>query len=237
MFIIESYQYDKTGSTFMGYLMNFNGTGGYSFTRKKEEAYRFKTKDECVLSDHQSWENGRDGGRGYYRIEEIPDEKQHNIPGISNKVLNLILRKKTLWTEIKSLEQEYGRIGKQIRDIENDRKDISFRVQKKMQESQEIAEKLDEMEFEALKEEIEKEEKLSNPSLSSLTPDGTIKGKDLIFISWIKRDGSGTEDVSNKDMSSDDETIFTLNCLSISEKTYIANEFNSYVVKLKNPIL
>jgi hypothetical protein len=84
-----------------------------------------------------------------------------------------------------------------------------------MQESQEIAEKLDEMEFEALKKEIEKEEKLSNPSLSSLTPDGTIKGRDLIFISWIKRDGSGTEDVSNKDMSSEDETIYTSQTSSI----------------------
>jgi hypothetical protein len=62
----------------------------------------------------------------------------------------------------------------------------------------------------------------------------TIKGKGLEFISSIIRDGSGTVDVSNSDMSHLDNTSFSLNSLSITNKTYIASEFNSYVVKLKN---
>lgn len=63
------------------------------------------------------------------------------------------------------------------------------------------------------------------------------KGKDLVFISRIKRDGSGVVPV-------DKETLEQLqNCplekyklmgLSISSKTFIASSFNSYVVKLKN---
>lgn len=60
-----------------------------------------------------------------------------------------------------------------------------------------------------------------------------LKGCDLIFISQIKRDGSGTIDLSNKDMSHYENTTFILNRLSISNDTYIASEFNSYVVKLK----
>lgn len=60
------------------------------------------------------------------------------------------------------------------------------------------------------------------------------KGKELNFISWIKRDGSGTEDVSTSDMTHLDDTTFKINCLSITNKTYIASEFNSYVVKLKS---
>lgn len=58
------------------------------------------------------------------------------------------------------------------------------------------------------------------------------KGKDLIFISQIKRDGSGvnpcTEPLYNLD-----ETEFQITCLSISNGTWIASEFNSFVVKLK----
>ena len=68
------------------------------------------------------------------------------------------------------------------------------------------------------------------------------KAKDLIFISQIKRDGSGTEPVPeemlenmlNNKFSKDDN--FTINVLSISNKTFIASGFNSFIVKLKqNP--
>lgn len=58
-----------------------------------------------------------------------------------------------------------------------------------------------------------------------------VKGKDLQFISRILRDGSGTEPVI--DIRHLDNDIFKVRCLSISNKTYIAMEFNSYVVKLK----
>ena len=66
------------------------------------------------------------------------------------------------------------------------------------------------------------------------------KAKDLEFISWIKRDGSGTEPVPekmiesmlNNKFSKDDK--YNLNVLSLSNKTFIASGFNSFVVKLKN---
>lgn len=60
-------------------------------------------------------------------------------------------------------------------------------------------------------------------------------GKDLIFISRILRDGSGVEPIS--DQSSMDfvkNTKFQMVCLSITNGTYIASEFNSYVVKPKD---
>ena len=66
------------------------------------------------------------------------------------------------------------------------------------------------------------------------------KAKELEFISWIKRDGSGTEKVPedmlenmlNNKFAKDD--YFRLNVLSLSNKTFIASGFNSFVVKLKN---
>lgn len=58
-------------------------------------------------------------------------------------------------------------------------------------------------------------------------------GKDLIFISNIKRDGSGTVDVSKEKMSHLDNDEFHVACLSMTQNTYIAHGFNSYVVKLK----
>ena len=60
-----------------------------------------------------------------------------------------------------------------------------------------------------------------------------IQGKELIFISRILRDGSGTSDCSKLDMSNVDNYSFEINCLSITEQTYIATHFNAYVVKLK----
>lgn len=71
------------------------------------------------------------------------------------------------------------------------------------------------------------------------------QGKQLDFISWIKRDGSGTVpcnvgkwDKSNKTPKLDNmeylnEELFQLSRLSITEDTYIASGFNSFVVKLK----
>lgn len=61
-----------------------------------------------------------------------------------------------------------------------------------------------------------------------------IKGEELIFISRIKGDGSGVIDLSTNDMIFENETKFTLTSLSITHKTYIASEFNSYVVKKRD---
>jgi hypothetical protein len=62
---------------------------------------------------------------------------------------------------------------------------------------------------------------------------------ELEFISQIKRDGSGTKKVSKSYLKTmltnkfcKDEP-FNLICLSLTEKTFIASGFNSFVVKLK----
>lgn len=71
-----------------------------------------------------------------------------------------------------------------------------------------------------------------------------MKGKELEFISFIKRDGSGTIPVGTEwdtekeypktdDVSYMDEEEFKVHTLSLSEKTFIAHGFNSWVVKLK----
>lgn len=68
------------------------------------------------------------------------------------------------------------------------------------------------------------------------------KGKKLEFISFIKRDGSGTIAIGTKNLKDYPQTDcvnylnevkFKLTTLSLSEETYIASEFNSFVVKLK----
>jgi hypothetical protein len=61
------------------------------------------------------------------------------------------------------------------------------------------------------------------------------KAKKLEFVSRIKADGSGTEKVPESLLKND---LFLnkklkITCLSISEGTYIASGFNSFVVKLK----
>jgi len=69
-------------------------------------------------------------------------------------------------------------------------------------------------------------------------------GSELIFISWIRRDGSGTVSCGTEwneksdfpkidDMSYVDDELFTITCLSMSQRTFIASGFNSFVVKLK----
>jgi predicted nuclease with TOPRIM domain len=69
---------------------------------------------------------------------------------INDKIMNKIIRKKIIWAEIKAKEQEYKRLQKQINELEQAQADISFEVQKKLNESQEIAEYLDQLEYEAL---------------------------------------------------------------------------------------
>jgi predicted nuclease with TOPRIM domain len=69
---------------------------------------------------------------------------------IDDKIMNKIIRKKIIWAEIKAKEQEYKRLQKQINELEQAQADISFEVQKKLNESQDIAEYLDQLEYEAL---------------------------------------------------------------------------------------
>jgi hypothetical protein len=48
----------------------------------------------------------------------------------------------------------------------------------------------------------------------------TAKGKELIFITNIQRDGSGTKSLANVDMKHLNETVFKISCLSITNRTY-----------------
>lgn len=59
------------------------------------------------------------------------------------------------------------------------------------------------------------------------------KGKDLLFISQINRDGSGTIPVSKEYIKLMKSDMFTINGMSMSERTYIACGFNSFVVRIK----
>lgn len=70
------------------------------------------------------------------------------------------------------------------------------------------------------------------------------KGKNLEFISLIKRDGTGTIMCGTEwddqcgfprtdNMSYLDNELFFLTSLSLTERTFIASGFNSFVVKLK----
>jgi hypothetical protein len=63
------------------------------------------------------------------------------------------------------------------------------------------------------------------------------KGGELIFISRILRDGTGVEMIEDQDlMMHVRETVFNLSSLSLTQKTYIASEFNSYVVRKKEEV-
>lgn len=63
------------------------------------------------------------------------------------------------------------------------------------------------------------------------------KGGELIFISRILRDGTGVELIEDQDLTMHvRETVFNLSCLSLTHKTYIASEFNSYVVRKKEEV-
>lgn len=72
---------------------------------------------------------------------------------MNNETLNKILRKKIIWAEIKAKEQEYKRLCNQIEEIEQAKRDLSFEVQKRLDESQKIADWLLEKEYEALSKE------------------------------------------------------------------------------------
>jgi hypothetical protein len=60
------------------------------------------------------------------------------------------------------------------------------------------------------------------------------KGKDLIFISQINRDGSGATRITDeREVEHLNEASFDLSTLSLTNETFIASGFNSFVVKLR----
>jgi hypothetical protein len=58
-------------------------------------------------------------------------------------------------------------------------------------------------------------------------------GHELEFISIINRDGKGVEEMDIVEGSIIEQKEFKLHRLSITEGTYIAINFNAYVVRLK----
>jgi hypothetical protein len=66
-----------------------------------------------------------------------------------------------------------------------------------------------------------------------------MKAENLIFISQIKRDGSGTKKISKrylKNLTTNPlmkNENYNLHVLSLTEKTFIAINFNAFVVKIK----
>lgn len=59
-------------------------------------------------------------------------------------------------------------------------------------------------------------------------------GSELIFISRIQRDGKGVFLIPDLDAVEHCQSeMFGLTPLSITEKTFIASNFNVYIVKLK----
>ena len=57
-------------------------------------------------------------------------------------------------------------------------------------------------------------------------------GSELIFISKINRDGKSVE-ILPKAPKSELQTVFKITHLSLSHETFIASEFNTYIVKIK----
>lgn len=58
------------------------------------------------------------------------------------------------------------------------------------------------------------------------------KANELEFISIINRDGSGTE-IIKEDHITKQDAEYDLHCLSVRHKTYIALNFNAFVVRIK----
>jgi len=61
----------------------------------------------------------------------------------------------------------------------------------------------------------------------------TKKGSKLEFISWINRDGSGVSQIPPELLDIMQNETFDLIGLSMTHKTFIASNFNLFVVKIK----
>lgn len=67
-YIIISFRLD--GSLY-GYLSSFSANGMMFFNPSESEAIEFDKLEDCIVSDWQKWDLGRDGGQGFYRIKKI----------------------------------------------------------------------------------------------------------------------------------------------------------------------
>lgn len=66
-YVIASFRDDDE---FVGYLSAFSPTGMNQFHPQITKAMPFSKREDCIYSDGQTWELGRDGGKGYYKIEK-----------------------------------------------------------------------------------------------------------------------------------------------------------------------
>jgi hypothetical protein len=63
-------------------------------------------------------------------------------------------------------------------------------------------------------------------------------GRELHFISRISGDGKKLKNIENEEVAKHlNQQVFIMNCLSISNQTFIASAMSTYVVRLKNPRL
>lgn len=67
-YIIMSFRLD--GSLY-GYLSSFSANGMMIIHPSESEAIEFDKIEDCIVSDWQKWDLGRDGGQGFYRIKKI----------------------------------------------------------------------------------------------------------------------------------------------------------------------
>lgn len=67
-YIILSFRLD--GSLY-GYLSSFSANGMMILHPSESEAIEFDKIEDCIVSDWQKWDLGRDGGQGFYRIKKI----------------------------------------------------------------------------------------------------------------------------------------------------------------------
>ena len=68
--------------------------------------------------------------------------------------------------------------------------------------------------------------------LSVQKPNNVVKAYELIFLKRISPDGETLTDITDDNCPREDENFRLIN-LSISQGTYIAHGFNSYIVKVR----
>lgn len=101
---------------------------------------------------------------------------------------------------------------------------------------------LTQQDFVVIEEMIESRFKAIRKQIDLLVPKvpRQAKASELIFLSQVKRDGSGVDEVSEdykKGMLENPlmkDELFEIKVLSLSLNTYIASGFNTFIVKLRD---
>lgn len=66
---------------------------------------------------------------------------------MKNDIQNKLIRKKVIWVEIGSLEQEFKRLQKQINNLQDDQQGIMTKIKKRLDENEKISEFLNRGEY------------------------------------------------------------------------------------------